>query len=247
MNVNSSTTSSHDREPAHSQKPTPPTRAMLGLAVYLLTPLVLFVAAGDFTWLMGWVYVLSGIAASLVSRFIVMKKSPELLQERGKYRDLEGVPEWDRRLMMSAALLGPLITCLVAGLNYRFAWQPALPLWLQIGGIVCVVAGFCASAWAMIANRYFSAVVRIQTDRGHQVVSSGPYAVIRHPGYAGAILAGMAAPLMLDTFWALAPAILTASIIALRTQREDRFLQEQLPGYKVYSQAVRFRLLPGVY
>lgn len=229
------------------RKPAVRPKALLGFALYLLLPMALFIAAGDFTWAAGWVYVFSGIGAALVSRLLALKKFPDLLEERSRYRESEGVQAGDRRLVAFLTMIGPLLTYLVAGFNHRFGWLPAIPSWLQATGWVLLAGAYLLAIWAMLSNRFFSAVVRIQSERGHEVVSSGPYAIIRHPAYAGGILGTLAGPLVLNTFWALLPAILVAAFTVVRTSREDRFLQAQLPGYPEYCARVRFRLLPGVY
>jgi protein-S-isoprenylcysteine O-methyltransferase Ste14 len=107
--------------------------------------------------------------------------------------------------------------------------------------------GYVLSSWALLENRFFSGVVRIQKDRGHQVVSTGPYGFVRHPGYAGALLAYLVTPVLLDSTWAFIPAVLMAGVVILRTALEDRTLQEELPGYKDYARKTRYRLLPGIW
>jgi protein-S-isoprenylcysteine O-methyltransferase Ste14 len=99
----------------------------------------------------------------------------------------------------------------------------------------------------MLVNRFFSATVRIQTDRGHSVVSSGPYRFMRHPGYLGAILFQLATPLFLGSWWGILPAVLSLPVHVTRTGLEDRTLRRELVGYRAYSQTVRFRLLPGIW
>jgi protein-S-isoprenylcysteine O-methyltransferase Ste14 len=99
----------------------------------------------------------------------------------------------------------------------------------------------------MLANRFFSAVVRIQTDRGHVVVSDGPYRVMRHPGYAGGMLSYLASPLLLSSLWMFIPAVLTVAAMVARTALEDRTLRAELPGYADYARRVRYRLLPGLW
>ena len=136
---------------------------------------------------------------------------------------------------------------LVAGLQHRFQWPPRLPLLLQLAALILVILGFILGNWTMIVNRFFSAGVRIQRDREQTVVDRGPYAVVRHPAYAGALLTFLALPLMLDALWALLPALLTAVALVLRTALEDRTLQEELDGYTAYARRVRYRLLPGVW
>jgi protein-S-isoprenylcysteine O-methyltransferase Ste14 len=102
-------------------------------------------------------------------------------------------------------------------------------------------------ARALFSNPFFSGVVRIQTERGHQVISHGPYRLLRHPGYAGNLLYYLAVPLFLDTLWAYLPALLLVLVTVIRTALEDRTLQAELDGYAAYAGRVRYRLLPGIW
>jgi protein-S-isoprenylcysteine O-methyltransferase Ste14 len=112
---------------------------------------------------------------------------------------------------------------------------------------VLVLLGYTLATWAMLANRFFSGVVRIQTERGHEVVASGPYAIVRHPGYSGSLLAALGFPLVLSSVWAFLPLILVFVVSIVRTRLEDRTLQSELPGYAEYANTTRHRLLPGVW
>jgi protein-S-isoprenylcysteine O-methyltransferase Ste14 len=109
------------------------------------------------------------------------------------------------------------------------------------------VLGWALFMWAMGANAFFSEAVRIQEERGHTVVTDGPYRYVRHPGYVGAILALFATPLLLGSLWALIPAGLATIGYVVRTALEDKTLQEELDGYTEYAQQTRYRLLPGVW
>lgn len=225
---------------------------MLQAAVRFLLMLVilcgvLFLAAGTLNWPMGWVYVALTLFATLASRLLVLRRHPDLLKERASFAEKRNAKPWDAVLVQLVAVIGPMVTQIVAGLNYRFGWPPAIPLWLALAALVLVIAGWALGTWAMVANRFFSAVVRIQTDRGHTVVTGGPYRWVRHPAYAGGVIANLAVPLMLGSAWALVPGALTASLTVLRTALEDRTLQAELPGYADYAQRTRYRLLPGVW
>jgi len=136
---------------------------------------------------------------------------------------------------------------LVVGLDERFGWTPALSLPLKVSSLVIIIAGFAISSYALVENRFFSGVARIQTDRGHHVVSSGPYARVRHPGYAGGLLTYVATSLFLDSLWAYLPVVVLMVLLVIRTGLEDRTLQAELAGYRDYASRVRFRLLPGVW
>jgi protein-S-isoprenylcysteine O-methyltransferase Ste14 len=109
------------------------------------------------------------------------------------------------------------------------------------------LAGYALASYALVANRYFSGVVRIQTDRDQTVVTGGPYHWVRHPGYAGGLLTYACVPLLLDSYWTFIPAVILAVVLVVRTALEDQALQDQLPGYREYAQRVRYRLIPGVW
>jgi protein-S-isoprenylcysteine O-methyltransferase Ste14 len=112
---------------------------------------------------------------------------------------------------------------------------------------VVILAGYAWGSYALIENRFFSGVVRIQTDRGHHVITGGPYAWMRHPGYAAALLTYLATPFFLDSIWTFIPAIFLTVVLVIRTSLEDKTLQAELPGYRDYAGRVRYRLLPGVW
>ena len=222
--------------------------AVLRFVVFvLLLPLVLFVAAGRLDWVMAWVYVGMHIAFTVVSRAIAMRKNPQLLAERAQSLKAENAKSWDRAMVVLVGLCGPLVMWVVAGLGERFNWPPQIPLALQIAALVVVVLGYAIGTWAMIVNAFFSAVVRIQEERNQTAVSDGPYRFVRHPAYAGGIVAYLAMPVMLGTLWALLPATLAVAGVIIRTVLEDRTLREELPGYAEYAQQTRYRLVPGIW
>lgn len=196
---------------------------------------------------MGWAYIFITLGGVILSRILVARVHPDLLTERAASMDATDVPSWDRKLVPFVSTYIPLAILLAAGLDKRFGWTGSVPFWIQITGMVVVLAAVSLSIWAMLANRYFSAFVRLQNDRGHQVVANGPYAIIRHPGYAAGILANLGVPFMLGTLWALVPAIFGIGIIAIRTNLEDHYLQNELNGYKTYTEKVRWRILPFVW
>ena len=223
-------------------------RAIARFVVTMLLLLaVLFVSAGTLAWPMAWAYVVVYLGAALGSRALLLRRNPDLIAERAQYTAGEGTQRWDRVIVPLIGIIGPLLTLLVAGLDRRFGWTPPLPVPILLLGLALMVAGTLLSTWAMLINRYFSAVVRIQTDRGQTVVSEGPYRFVRHPGYAGGIVAYLAIPLALGSLWALIPAVLTAALTVLRTALEDRLLHAELPGYAEYARRTRDRLLPGVW
>ena len=225
-----------------------PWNALIGFAIYLLlAPAVLFISAG--TWQWGWAWVYSGVTIilTLVNRIAMFRINPDLAQERANYRDAQGVKPWDRVLGVIVGLYGNLVILIVAGLDKRFGWSPEFSLTVPFATLVIALLGFFLGTWALLVNRFFSAVVRIQTDRGHRVCTTGPYRFVRHPGYAGGILFCLATPFILETVWALVPAVLMTALMTVRTALEDQTLQEELDGYQEYARKVRYRLLPGVW
>lgn len=223
-------------------------RAGIGFALYLfLAPALLFLAAGTLNWPMAWAYVIMLLASTVVSRLIVLKRSPETLRERARFTSSEGTKSWDRFLVMIVALFGPMATSIVAGLDHRWGWPADIPRAGQVLAALIVAGGYALAVWAMVENPYFSAVARIQEDRGQEVVTTGPYRVVRHPSYAGSVLASLAIPIMLDAIWALIPAMITAIGTIVRTALEDRMLRAELEGYQHYAEETPDRLIPGIW
>jgi len=223
-------------------------KAVLGFSVYLLIPpLVLFLLAGTIRWPMAWVYLVMANAAVIGSRLILLRRDPELLRERARSAQAKDAKDWDRPLALIVAVLGPILVLAVAGLDHRLGWPPTLSPTIQSLSLILVGLGYLLAVWAMLTNHYFSAVVRIQKDRGHTVVAAGPYAWVRHPAYLGGLVSGLALPAMLDAAWAWLPAFLAALALIVRTSLEDRALRQELPGYLEYTRKVRHRLLPLIW
>ncbi len=223
-------------------------RHVVGFAIgSLVGPALLFAAAGRLDWPAGWAYSAVILATIVGSRIAVARVHPDLLRERGRTAERRNAKGWDEVLMPLVALLGPILIMVVAGLDERFTWSGVASTAEIVAGLVVVALGGVFASWAMVENRYFSATVRIQDDRGHSVVSTGPYAIVRHPGYLGGLIAYLGTGLALGSYWALLPALLTLAGIAARTALEDRTLRAELPGYEEYASRVRYRLLPGVW
>lgn len=136
---------------------------------------------------------------------------------------------------------------LIAALDVRFDWSAQVGLAWHLAGAALFAAGPGLTAWAMIANAYFSATVRTQADRGHTVCQSGPYRFVRHPGYVGFALQSLWMPVLLGSWWALIPAAATVVLMIIRTSVEDRTLQAELPGYRECAKSVHYRLVRGIW
>ncbi|MEW6239191.1 MAG: isoprenylcysteine carboxylmethyltransferase family protein [Chloroflexota bacterium] len=214
--------------------------------VVLVAPLLPMIISGDWNWWQGWVYAAVNILSFVVSRLIVNRVHPDLIRERARGLDVQDTKPWDKVLAPMLAL-GTIFIAIVAGADRLYGWSSAFPGWVHITAIGLIVLGYTFSSWALVVNRFFSGTVRIQTERGHHVVTDGPYRIVRHPGYAGALLGFVLIPLLLDSVWAFIPAGLLTVVVIIRTALEDATLQEELPGYAEYAQKTRYRLIPGVW
>ena len=141
----------------------------------------------------------------------------------------------------------PFISWILAGLDVRFSWTGPVGLAWHLIGMLGLATGLGIFLWALACNAYFTEGVRIQEERGHTVATGGPYRIVRHPGYSGAILSQLSTPLLLGSIWALIPSIGSVIFYVLRTSLEDATLISELPGYLEFTRETRFRLLPGVW
>lgn len=217
-------------------------RTALGVAVYAS---LAFLGAGRLDWPRGWIYAGVFATVTLAGSLIVQTANPGLLEARAKGLR-QDTKEFDRtfyRLFLPLVLFYPLLAGVDAA---RFGWTE-LPSVAVPVGVALFLAGSALTAWTMLANPYAEATVRIQTERGHAVVTAGPYRFVRHPMYAGTLLGLPSGALILGSAWALAPMGLIAGLFVWRTAREDRALQAELPGYAAYAAVTPYRLLPGVW
>jgi protein-S-isoprenylcysteine O-methyltransferase Ste14 len=230
------------------QVQTNPTRQWIGsIVVYLSIPLVLLICSGDFDWWQAWLYSLLILAAGIGGRIWAEQRHPGLLAERQSIENFKSAKAWDKVLapLMALSLGFPMV--IVAGLDHRYGWSTVFPLWLIVIGFILITLGYAFAAWAFAENRFFFSVVYIQIDQGHVVCDSGPYRIVRHPGYAGNILPLLGIVLALSSVWTLIPAAVALIIAVIRTVLEDHTLQQELPGYREYASRVRYRLIPGIY
>ncbi|HHX64469.1 MAG TPA: isoprenylcysteine carboxylmethyltransferase family protein [Chloroflexi bacterium] len=211
----------------------------------LLQSIVLLVAAGRLDWPQAWLYIILNALCAAGGTLLLTAVAPDLVAERGSAG--EGVKEWDIPLVLFAARLGPLLMVLAAGLEYRLRGPLSVPVGGVVAGVIAMPVGYGVIMWAMLANRFFSGVVRIQRERGHTVATRGPYRIVRHPGYVGMLIFAPATPLLLGSWWAAIPTALVMVAHIARTALEDRTLQAELEGYAEYARNVRYRLIPGVW
>jgi protein-S-isoprenylcysteine O-methyltransferase Ste14 len=217
----------------------------LGIQFVLLAA-ILFLSSGRLDWWFAWVYLGIFVLGVAANSYVLLRTNPDLIAERARQFTPE-TKNWDRILATLWGLMSGIVALMVAGLDKRFGWSPQIPLTVQLIAMLFHMFGSAFSAWALVSNAFFAGTVYVQIERGHAVVSAGPYRIVRHPGYAGWILSGLAVPVMLGSWWALVPATLAQAALVLRTALEDRTLREELPGYEEYAQRVRYRLLPGIW
>jgi protein-S-isoprenylcysteine O-methyltransferase Ste14 len=224
-----------------------PAKVWIALArAALVFAALLFGAAGTLRWPAGWAFLVLLFGGSLIITQILARHDPALLAERMKPPIQREQPPWDRALMLVLIALwfGWLV---LIGLDaVRFGWS-AVPAWLQWIGAAGVVLALWIWHRTFRANTFASTAVKIQTERGHRVVSAGPYAIVRHPMYAGALIFLPSTALLLGSWWGLAAAVIPAGILVIRTAMEDRELQRRLDGYRDYAARVRYRLIPYVW
>ena len=222
---------------------------------------LLFLAAGRLNWTFGWVYLGVTVLTQVLCALLLIPRRPDLIAERSKMQ--AGTKKWDQLLAPLISLAGPLFIMVTAGLDARFGWSTLIPtapgsagsagsvgdastvLW--IAALILAIGSSLFTLWAMMSNPFFASTVRIQDDRGQNVVSAGPYRIVRHPGYLGAVVFDLAAPLVLGSLWTFVPSIITVVLLFVRTGLEDRTLQNELPGYAEYAAKVRSRLIPGIW
>ncbi|MBA4385143.1 MAG: isoprenylcysteine carboxyl methyltransferase [Anaerolinea sp.] len=217
------------------------------ILVVIIFPLLPILITWQWNWWEAWVFAIILFLGFIFSRILAARKNPGIIAERANSLQNEGAKSWDKLLAPMMAL-GGVIVPLIAGLDKRFDWSAepyTLPI--KIAAIVVMLLAYIFSSCAMIENAYFSGIVRIQTDRGQTVCSSGPYHWVRHPGYVGAIWSYLAMPFLLDSKWALIAVAALFVITLIRTKLEDQTLRTELPGYSEYAAKVKYRLFPGVW
>jgi len=216
-------------------------RETMGL---VMLALFLFISAGRWDWGWGWALVILMAAWVIGTALAVIPRYPELLADRVSPK--KGAKQWDAAVMGTIGVLS-LAGYVIAGLDVRNGWTTSLPSILQWIALVLVAAGYALVVWATASNAFFSATVRIQTERGHSVATGGPYRFVRHPSYVGMIAVYLGTPILLGSWWAGLLGIAAALLILLRTTLEDRTLQAELAGYKEYAAKVKYRLVPGIW
>ena len=215
---------------------------VIGLPLALLV--LIFLPAGSLDWRPGWIFLAVLILAFGTSAIVLARVNPVIYRARSRFQP--GTKSWDKTLL--AVMLPAMAAILpIASLDAgRFHWSNA-PDWAVALGYGLMVGGIAVTGWAQAVNPFFEPGVRIQSERNQRVIDTGPYRLVRHPGYVAALTLFLGMALALGSLWALLPAMLASALLVLRTSWEDRLLREELSGYAQYATRVRFKLLPGIW
>lgn len=213
-----------------------------------LFPIAVMWPAGTWQWWDAWVLIGVWMTFFTVLTILLAYRDPALLVERMKASPVQkGQKGWDKAIMLLMFILaigfytGPGFDVI------RFGWSQSFPQWLKIIALLVHLPCFIILGWVMHANTYLSPVVKIDHEREHQVITGGPYAIVRHPMYSIVIVLTVAFPIALGSRFGLIPALLIVLLLIIRTVLEDRTLHEELPGYPEYTGVTRYRLIPGVW
>lgn len=214
------------------------------ISILLFFLAITFIIAGRIDYWEGWIF--NGLNFFFIFiTYIVLMDRKDMIKERLKPG--KGMKKWDRiyyAISTPMFFIMFIVSILDAG---RFYWIPSIPFIVILLGIILYIIGQIIVIWAKKANKFFSSVVRIQTDRKQTVCSRGPYKFVRHPGYLGGVIFTIGTPLLLGSFWGLIPAIIILLPVLIRTYLEDKTLQKELIGYIDYTMQVKYRIIPFVW
>lgn len=212
-------------------------RMVIGVPVIAL---IVILPAGRWDYWQGWLFLAALFVPMLITLVFLVKNDPALLERRMRMREQESA----QRKVIGLTALYFLALFILPGLDVRYGWSN-VPAWVSVLGSALVCAGYLSMVWVMAANRYLSRVVEVAEEQ--QVISSGPYAVVRHPMYLGMCLLAMATPLALGSYWIVLLALLIVPLLAARLLNEEQVLRRDLPGYLEYTHKVKYRLIPGIW
>jgi protein-S-isoprenylcysteine O-methyltransferase Ste14 len=216
------------------------------LVFYALTAVLLFAAAGTWRWPQAWVFIIEMIASGIAVGVWLARHDPGLLAERMSSPIQRGQALGDKLILLFICVAWPAWLVLIA-LDAKRWHLSHLPVWVQVAGALLILVAMYACYRTFRENSFAAPVVKIQKERGQTVVTTGPYAIVRHPMYAGGGLMFFGIPMLLGSAWGLALGPTWYLLLALRIPLEERVLRENLAGYDNYARRVRWRLLPGVW
>jgi protein-S-isoprenylcysteine O-methyltransferase Ste14 len=206
-----------------------------------------FLFAGRTNLFRAWIWAVVNFIYYVGGLLVILKVNPRLLNERGSWNKKRDTKKWDRVLLQVFGTVGLYFHTVLMALDVgRFEWSQLSP-WFILPGMLLFTGGFNLTYWSMAVNPHFETTIRIQREREHRVVTSGPYRLIRHPGYAGLIITNFGSTMIVGSLYGFITATATLLIVGLRTWLEDRTLAAELEGYRDYRTKVRYRLLPWIW
>lgn len=211
-------------------------------AVALLWP------AGTWQWWDAWVLIVMWTVYGVIMTHYLLRHDPILLAERLKLVPIHKDQKYWDKLLMSVFFIAIIGLYLIPGFDVmRYEWSEPLPEWIRILAMLIHLPCFLLLGWVMRENTFLSQVVKIDKKRGHKVVTTGPYALVRHPMYTVVIVLLFAVPLALGSRFALILSVFLTLLLIIRTYFEDRTLHVELEGYLEYAKQTRYRLIPGIW
>jgi protein-S-isoprenylcysteine O-methyltransferase Ste14 len=214
--------------------------------VFAISSSIMFLAAGRLDWPEAIIFWITYFLISLASSLYLLKIDSGLMKERQDAISQKNVKPWDRWILVINMFLTTGLFALIGLDAGRFGWTQ-VPILIRIAGGILNLLSFGLTLWASHTNTYMSSLMRIQSERGQHVISSGPYAFIRHPMYAGMCLLDLGMPLLLNSWFGLTVSGLMIATIFIRTSLEDKTLQAELQSYTDYATRVKYRLVPGIW
>lgn len=216
-------------------------RMIQTVSFLLVSGVVLFAAAGTVDWPQAWSFIATGLVILVINLFVL---PAEVIEERGRKK--ENVKKWDTVLTRITGI--PYFSMFpLCGFDHRFGWSPALTESLSYSMLILYFLASMVFTWAMVSNRFFSTVVRIQEERGHAVETGGPYRYVRHPGYLAFIIMSLTVPVILGSLYSLILSAIVSGLFIIRTTLEDKTLLKELNGYDTYALKVKYRLIPFIW
>jgi protein-S-isoprenylcysteine O-methyltransferase Ste14 len=225
----------------------PLSKLVASLLYLLLFPIILFVLAGDWRWVEGWIFSVIFVLMCFAILIYLFFYDPALLKERFGSPVQEGQKAWDKILLL-LFFLEFLVWFAIMPLDARrYHWSTELPGWARLAGAILLILSSVILFEALRENTFAAPVVKMQKERGQKVISTGMYAIVRHPMYTGAMLLFVATPLLLGSVYGLAVGFVLIVTIAVRSLGEEAMLKQELEGYREYMKRVKWRLIPFVF
>lgn len=214
-----------------------------GFVTNIIFSAILFISAGKIDFLQGWIFFVTNVIASIMSAISI--KDIDIIKERSTIK--KDAKSWDKKILALSAVFY-LLTIIIAGFDAgRFNWSPDFNIGIFILGAFLILAGNSIFLIAKNQNKFFSAIVRIQTDRGHSVCDKGLYKIVRHPGYLGMSISLIGLPVTVGSMWCFIPILISIVLLLVRTNLEDKTLINELDGYYSYTQKTKYKLIPYIW